>query len=118
MVTESAETNLPITGTTRAIERIVATIFPRNGLPKILRPIWGQFRDVVSLLTVFKQLCLDWRPVVKQANGCLASALARLAADMGDANATLILEKESGCKISEKVIEAGLLQKARFGHMS
>ena len=56
--------------------------------------------------------------MVKQANGCLASALARLAADVGDANATLILEKEWECKIPEKVIEAGLMQKARFAHMS
>jgi hypothetical protein len=56
--------------------------------------------------------------VVKQAAGCLASAWARLAADVGDVNATLILEKEWGCKIPEKVIKAGLLQKARFAHMS
>ena len=56
--------------------------------------------------------------MVKQANGCLASAWARLAADVGDGNATRILEKELECKIPEKVIEAGLLQKARFLHMS
>jgi hypothetical protein len=56
--------------------------------------------------------------VVKQATGCLASAWARLAADVGDANATLILEKAWEYKIPEKVIEAGLLQKARFVHMS
>ena len=56
--------------------------------------------------------------MVKQANGCLASAWARLAADVGDVNATLILEKEWECKIPEKVIEVGLLQKARFAHMS
>jgi len=41
----------------------------------------------------------------------MASAWARLAADVGDANATLILEKEWECKIPEKVIEAGLTQK-------
>ena len=56
--------------------------------------------------------------MVKQATGCLASAWARLAADVGDANATIILEKERGYKIPGKVIEAGLLQKARFAHMS
>jgi len=56
--------------------------------------------------------------VVKQANGCLASAWARLAADIDDANATRILEKEWECEIPEKVIEAGLLQKARFAHMN
>ena len=54
--------------------------------------------------------------MVKQATGCLASAWARLAADVGYANATLIIEKEWGCKIPEKVIEAGLMQKTRFGH--
>jgi len=56
--------------------------------------------------------------VVKQANGCLASAWARLAADIGDANATRILEEAWECKIPEKVIEAGLMQKARFGHLN
>ena len=45
------------------------------------------------------------------------SAWARLAADVGDGNATLILEKEWECKIPKKVIEAGLLQKARFAHI-
>jgi hypothetical protein len=48
----------------------------------------------------------------------MANAFARLAADIGDANATLILEKEWECKIPEKVIEAGLMIKARFAHMS
>ena len=32
--------------------------------------------------------------------------------------ATLILEKECRHKIPQKVIEAGLLQKAQFGHMN
>jgi hypothetical protein len=66
----------------------------------------------------FKQISSDWRHLVKQATGCLASTWARLAADVGDANATLILEKEWEYKIPEKVIEAGLMQKARFGHVS
>jgi len=48
----------------------------------------------------------------------MASAWARLAADVGDANATRILEGAWECKIPKKVIEAGLLQKARFSHMS
>jgi len=56
--------------------------------------------------------------VVKQATGCLASAWARLAARVGEVEATRLLENEWGYKIPEKVIEAGLLQKARFGHMS
>jgi hypothetical protein len=77
----------------------------------------GLFGERQGVLPV-KQLSCDWRPLVKQANGCLTSAWARLAADVGDANATRILEKEWGCKIPDKVIEAGLLQKARFSHMS
>ena len=56
--------------------------------------------------------------MVKQAAGCMASAWARLAADIGDANATRILEEAWGCKIPGKVIEAGLMRKARFGHMN
>ena len=78
---------------------------------------YGLFGERQGVLPV-KQLNLDWRPVVKQANGCLASAWARLATDVGDANATLILEREWKCKIPEKVIEAGLMQKPRFAHMS
>ena len=65
-----------------------------------------------------KQLSPDWQHVVKQATGCLASAWARLAAQIGEENATRFPENEWECKIPEKVIEAGLLQKARFGHMS
>jgi hypothetical protein len=48
----------------------------------------------------------------------MASAWSRLAADVGDVNATLILGEAWECKVPEKVIEAGLLQKARFAHMS
>jgi hypothetical protein len=118
MVTDSAETYLLITGTTRAIERIVATIYPRSGLLKILRAIWGQFRDIVSLPTVFKQLSPYWRSLVKQAAGCMASAWARLAAEIGEVEATRFLENEWGCKIPEKVIEVGLMQKARFAHLN
>jgi len=51
-------------------------------------------------------------------SGCKATAWARLAADVREVNATLILEKEWGHGIPQKVIEAGLLQKARFAHMS
>ena len=66
----------------------------------------------------YKQLSLDWRPVVKQAAGCMASAWARLAAEIGEAAATRFLEHEWGQKIPKEVIEAGLLQKARFGHLN
>lgn len=50
--------------------------------------------------------------------GCLASAWARLATDIGEVNATLILEKECGHKIPQQIIEVGLQQKARFAHLS
>jgi hypothetical protein len=60
----------------------------------------------------------DWRPVMKQARGCLASAWARLAALAGEIEATRFLEDEWGERIPKEVIEAGLMQKARFVHMS
>jgi hypothetical protein len=52
-----------------------------------------------------------------EASGCLASAWARLAASVGEVEATRFLENEWDEKIPEEVIEAGLLQKARFAHM-
>jgi len=55
---------------------------------------------------------------VKQARGCLASAWARLAAKVGEVEASHFLENEWGEKIPKEVIEAGLMQKARFAHMS
>jgi len=56
--------------------------------------------------------------VVKQATGCLTSAWARLAANVGEVEATRFLENEWGQAIPKEVIEAGLLQKARFAHLS
>jgi len=56
--------------------------------------------------------------VVKQATGCLASAWARLAAKIDEVEANHFLENECGQEIPEKVIKAGLMQKARFAHMS
>ena len=76
--------------------------------------LFGERQGVIPC----RQINGEWQQLVKQAFGCLANAFARLAADVGDANATLILEKEWECKIPEKIIEAGLMQKARFGHMS
>jgi len=78
---------------------------------------YGLFGERKGVLPV-KQLSSDWRPVVKQATGCLASAWARLAARVGEVEATRFLENEWGQKIPEEVIEAGLMQKARFAHMS
>ena len=76
--------------------------------------LFGERRGVLP----YRQLNRDWQPLVRQATGCMASAFARLAADVGEANAILILEKEWEHGISSKIIEAGLLQKARFMHMS
>ena len=56
--------------------------------------------------------------MVKQANGCLASAWAKLAGQVGEENATRFLENEWGQEVPKEVIEAGVLQKARFAHMS
>ena len=56
--------------------------------------------------------------MVKQATGCLASAWVRLAAEVGEVEANRFLVNEWGQKIPDEVIEAGLLQKARFAHMS
>ena len=41
----------------------------------------------------------------------MANAWARLAADVSDVNAALILKKELGAPIPKDIIEAGLLQK-------
>jgi hypothetical protein len=37
---------------------------------------------------------------------------------VGEVNAAVILEKKWGNRIPEEIIEAGLLQKAKFTHMS
>ena len=85
---------------------------------------WKDYQDCYGLfgerrgVLPYRQSSLDWQPLVTQAIGCMASAWARLTVDVGEVNATLILEKKWGHGIPRKVIEAGLLQKARFGHMS
>ena len=60
----------------------------------------------------------DWKPLVKQAEGCMASAWSRLAADIGDEKATLYLEAEWGQILPDNIIKAGILQKAKFAHLS
>jgi len=60
--------------------------------------------------TLFEQLSPDWQSLVKQANGWMANAWARLAANVGDTDATLILEREWGHGIPKEVIKAGLLR--------
>ena len=76
-------------------------------------PLFGERRGVLP----FKQLCSDWRQLVKQSNGCLSGALARLAVNEGDDVARLRLQNECGHRIPKSVIEAGLSQKAKFAHM-
>ena len=82
-----------------------------------------EFQDCVGLfgerLGVLpnKQDCHDWQPLVKQAGGCMASAFARLVADVGEDNAISLLERECGHRIPQTVIEAGVTRKARFVHM-
>ena len=84
---------------------------------------WKDYQDCAGLfgerlgVVPYKQLSPDWRPVVKQATGCLASAWARLAAKVGEVEATRFLENEWGQEIPKGVIEAGLIQKARFAHI-
>lgn len=77
-------------------------------------PLFGEQRGKLP----FKQLCPDCRQLVKQANGCLASAWAILAANVGEEGATQLLQRDCGHRIPKSVIGAGLSQKARFTHMS
>jgi hypothetical protein len=85
---------------------------------------WTDFQGCGSMfgerqgVLPYKQTCIDWMPLVKQSLGCLESAWARLAADVGEAEATKILENTWGSKIPQQAIAAGLLQKARFAHVS
>ncbi|MFC2007305.1 hypothetical protein ACFLVB_01740 [Chloroflexota bacterium] len=76
--------------------------------------LFGERRGVLPN----KQLNPDWRNLIKQSNGCEASAWAMLAADVGEANATLMLERECEHNIPPHIIEVGLLRKARFMHLS
>jgi hypothetical protein len=65
-----------------------------------------------------KQVNDAWRPLLKQALGCLVSAYAQLAADVGDVNTILLLEKEWGAPVPKEVVEQGLTYKTRFAHLS
>ena len=87
------------------------------GYWKDYQDCYGLFGERLGVLP-YKQLSLEWRHIVKQAAGCIASAWARLAADVGETDATIILEKECGHKIPDNVIEAGLQLKANFAHLS
>ena len=76
------------------------------------RPYWGS-----CIRRVNNQLSPEYQALVSQSNGCLASALARLVADVGKASAMILLERECGHDIPRQVIEEGLLRKAKFAHM-
>ncbi len=75
--------------------------------------LFGERRGVLP----YKESSSDWQPLVRQAIGCMAGAWAMLAANVGDAEATIILERECEHEIPQKTIEIGLLRKARFAHM-
>jgi hypothetical protein len=85
---------------------------------------WKDYQNCVSLfgqrngILPFKQASLDWQPNVKQVQGCMSNAWAKLAVEVGDNKATIYLETEWGQKLPESVIEAGLKLKAKFAHLS
>jgi len=109
--------------TNRYIRIIQPSSATRKERAKVIE-YWKDYQDCYELfgerqgVLPVKQLSPDWRLLVKQANGCMANAWARLAANVGDTDATLILEREWGHGIPQKVIEIGVLQKARFMHIS
>lgn len=110
-------------GTGKLIRIIVPDSATRRERAKVT-DYWKAYQDCSSLfgerrgVLPYQQANTDWYNLVPQAIGCLASAWARLAADVGDVEATGILEKEWGEPLPNKVIEAGLQLKARFAHMS
>jgi hypothetical protein len=85
---------------------------------------WKEYQKCATLLgenrgvLPYKQISNDWHALIKQADGCLASAWARLAADLGELQATKILEKEWSQPIPKNVIQYGMQQKTRFVHLS
>jgi hypothetical protein len=85
---------------------------------------WRDYQDCDALfgqrlgVLPYKQLNPNWKMLVKQAQGCYATALAMLAVDFGDDRATSILSKECSHNIPPEIIEAGLIRKVRFSHMN
>jgi hypothetical protein len=110
-------------GTNRLIRIVQPGSATRKERAQVIE-CWKDYQNCTGLFGVqqgilpYKQQNKDWLPLVKQANGCMASAFARLAADLGEEKAELVLKEEWGGTLPQKVIEAGLLQKARFTHMS
>ena len=56
----------------------------------------------------------DWQPLVKQAAGCLASAWARLAAEVGEQEAIRVLECFWKQAIPEPIIKDGFARKGLY----
>lgn len=77
-------------------------------------PLFGERRGILP----FKLSSRDWKHLVKQSDGCLASAWAIIAANEGEEVATKLLQLECGHRLTCKIIEAGLIQKARYAHLS
>ena len=109
--------------TDRYIRIVEASSASRKERAKVTE-YWKDYQDCCELfgermgVVPFRQASADWRPIVDQARGCLASAWGRLAARVGEVEATQFLENEWGEKIPEDVVEAGLLQESRFAHLN
>ncbi len=108
-------------------DKYIRIVNPDSATRKERAKVTDYFKDYQSCAALFgerhgvlpyRQLSRDWQQLVPQAIGCMASAWARVAADVGDKEATRILEREWGAFLPDKIIEAGLLQKSRFTHMS
>ncbi|MFC1899620.1 hypothetical protein ACFLXP_04755 [Chloroflexota bacterium] len=86
-------------------------------------PYWKDYQSCAELfgerrgVLPYKQLSPDWKPLIKQASGCLASAWARLAADMGEDEAMRVLENAWGQLVPDEVIIEGLRRKAQYMHL-
>jgi hypothetical protein len=110
-------------GTDRFLRIVNPATSTRRERAKVM-DYWKTFQDCSALFGVrqgvipHKQVNDDWRPLVKQAKGCLASAYARLCADIDDSKARLLLIDSWGKGIPEDIIEQGMIQKVRFGHLS
>ncbi|MFC1941714.1 hypothetical protein ACFLWU_00670 [Chloroflexota bacterium] len=110
-------------GTGRFLRIINPTTATRKERAKV-NHYWQDYQNCAGLfgerqgVIPYKQVRQDWRPLVNQSDGCLAGAWARLAVDVGDHQATAMLEEACEHEIPQSVIDAGLLQKARFAHLS
>ena len=110
-------------GTDRFLRIVNPASASRRERAKVM-DYWKAYQDCSGLFGIqqgvlpYKHVNEAWRPLVRQALGCLVSAYSRLAADVGDVNAILLLEQEWGRGIPTDVVEKGLIQKARFIHLS